>query len=232
MTTTDFLLDSLVALALGSLIGLERQVRQHPAGLRTNALVCLGAALFVAVSRLAGDANSPTRVASYVVSGVGFLGGGVILRDGLNVRGIDTAATLWCSAAVGVLAGTGYPAEAVVGALLILGLNVVFRPLARWIDAKVRAAGGETVYRMKVVCQGRQRNEVRDEVRRRVEARPKWQVGDLKVKHSKRRKRGVIEVSITLPNRDDKAVADLEDDLELRTGVMAVEWEVMPQQQS
>lgn len=230
MTTTDFLLDSAIALVLGSLIGLERQIRQHPAGLRTNALVCLGAALFVAVSRLAGDTNSPTRIASYVVSGVGFLGGGVILRDGLNVKGIDTAATLWCSAAVGVLSGMGFPAEAVIGAVLVLAINVGVRPLARRIDARVRAAGGETAYLVKVVCQAKQRGDVRDEVRRRIAARPGWVVGTVQSKHSKRRKQASVVVQVTLPARDDAAVADLEQDLELRTGVLAVEWEVMPQQ--
>jgi putative Mg2+ transporter-C (MgtC) family protein len=228
MTTTDFLLDCLLALALGSLIGLERQVRQHPAGLRTNALVCLGAALFVAVSRLAGDTGSPTRVASYVVSGVGFLGGGVILREGLTVKGVDTAATLWCSAAVGVLAGMGFPAEAVLGAVLVLAINLAVRPLARRVDAWVLAAGGETAYLLRVVCQGKQRGDVRDEVRRRIEARAGWVVGPVRSKHSKRRKQASVVVEITLPARDDAAVADLEKDLELRTGVIGVEWEVMP----
>ena len=228
MTTTDFLLDSLLALALGSLIGLERQVRQHPAGLRTNALVCVGAALFVAVSRLAGDTNSPTRVASYVVSGVGFLGGGVILREGLTVKGVDTAATLWCSAAVGVLAGMGFPTEAVAGAVLVLAINLAVRPLARRVDAWVLAAGGETTYLLKVVCQEKQRGDVRDEVRRRIEARKGWVVGPVRAKHSKRRKQASVVVEVTLPTRDDAAVADLEKDLELRTGVIGVEWEVMP----
>lgn len=229
MTTTDFFVDSLIALALGSLIGLERQVRQHPAGLRTNALVCLGAAVFVAVSRLAGDTNSPTRVASYVVSGVGFLGGGVILREGLTVKGVDTAATLWCTAAVGVLAGMGFPGEAVIAAVLVLSINLAVRPLARRVDAWVVAAGGETTYTLKVVCQGKQRGDVRDEVRRRIEARTGWIIGPVKSKHSKRRKQASVTVEVTLPTRDDAAVADLEKDLELRTGVIGVEWEVAPQ---
>ncbi|HEX4609414.1 MAG TPA: MgtC/SapB family protein, partial [Urbifossiella sp.] len=223
MSTTEFLADSALALLLGSLIGLERQIRQHPAGLRTNALVCVGAALFVAVSRLAGDTNSPTRVASYVVSGVGFLGGGVILREGLHVKGIDTAATLWCSAAAGVLAGMGFPAEAAIGAGLILGINLGVRPLARRIDARAKAAGGETTYQLRVVCVGKQRGDVRDEVRRRVAARPGWQAGTLKVKHSKRRKRASLVLAVTLPAPDDKAVEALEAELELRTGVLAVE---------
>jgi putative Mg2+ transporter-C (MgtC) family protein len=227
MTTTEFLGDAALALVLGSLIGLERQVRQHPAGLRTNALVCLGAALFVAVSRLAGDTNSPTRVASYVVSGVGFLGGGVILREGLHVKGIDTAATLWCSAAVGVLVGMGFPVEAAVGAALILGINVGVRPLVRRVD-EWALAGGETTYQVRVVCVGKLRGDVRDEVRRRVEARPGWRAGTLKVKHSKRRKRASMLLAVTLPARDDRAVEGFEAELELRTGVLAVEWELVP----
>src|SRR5277367_6021962 len=96
-----------VALLMGFAIGLERQFRQHPAGLRTNSLVCIGAALFVSLSRLITPESSPTRVAAQVVSGIGFLGGGVILREGWNVKGMNTAATLWCSAAVGTLAGSG-----------------------------------------------------------------------------------------------------------------------------
>ncbi len=75
-----FILNTSAALGMGVLIGLERQWRQHPAGLRTNALVALGAALFVSLARLMEDHGNPTRMASYVVSGLGFLGGGVILR--------------------------------------------------------------------------------------------------------------------------------------------------------
>src|SRR5579871_6440953 len=104
MTHAEFLLNMATALLLGAAIGLERECRQHTAGLRTNTLVALGAALFVSLSRLVEHESSPTRIASYVVSGLGILGGGVILREGLNVRGLNTAATLWCSGAVGVLA--------------------------------------------------------------------------------------------------------------------------------
>src|SRR5882724_9220042 len=93
-----------VALGLGAAIGFEREYGNHPAGLRTNALVAGGAALFaLAVADMApGDG---ARVLAQIVSGVGFLGGGVILRDGMNVKGLTTAATLWCAAAVGMLAG-------------------------------------------------------------------------------------------------------------------------------
>lgn len=99
-TIFDFSGRAAIALALGALIGAERQWHQRMAGLRTNALVALGAALFELYAVLLEGSNAvdPTRIAAYVVSGVGFLGAGVILRDGVNVRGINTAATVWCSA--------------------------------------------------------------------------------------------------------------------------------------
>ena len=108
MSELTFGLNVGAALLMGILIGAERQWRQHPAGLRTNALVALGAGLFVSLSLLMKDEGSPTRIASYVVSGLGFLGGGVILREGLNVRGLNTAATIWCNGAIGSLCGAGF----------------------------------------------------------------------------------------------------------------------------
>jgi putative Mg2+ transporter-C (MgtC) family protein len=88
MPLLSFTLNIGAALLMGMVIGLERQFRQHPAGLRTNTLVCVGAALFVSVGLLIDHESSPTRVAAQVVSGIGFLGGGVILREGFNVRGM------------------------------------------------------------------------------------------------------------------------------------------------
>jgi putative Mg2+ transporter-C (MgtC) family protein len=111
LSVADFALRLGVGVGCGALIGLERQWRARMAGLRTNALVAAGATLFVLYA-VATEDSSPTRVASYVVSGIGFLGGGVILREGVNVRGLNTAATLWCSAAVGLLAGSGHPLHA------------------------------------------------------------------------------------------------------------------------
>jgi putative Mg2+ transporter-C (MgtC) family protein len=111
MALWAFVLNTGAALLMGVAIGLERQWRQHSAGLRTNALVALGAALFVSLSILMDDTHSPTRIASYVVSGLGFLGGGVILRNGLTVKGLNTAATIWCSGAVGTSVGSELPAE-------------------------------------------------------------------------------------------------------------------------
>ncbi|WP_369386755.1 MgtC/SapB family protein [Streptomyces sp. CG1] len=134
LTTFDFALRLAVGVACGALIGVERQWRARMAGLRTNALVAVGATLFVLYSEAVGDAGSPTRVASYVVSGIGFLGGGVILREGGGVRGLNTAATLWCSAAVGVLAASGRLALCLIGTATVLAVHVLLRPAGRLID--------------------------------------------------------------------------------------------------
>lgn len=134
----------LIAIALGAAIGLERQWRLRTAGIRTNALVAAGSALFVMVGANALDNPhaDPTRVAAQVVSGIGFLGAGVILRDGLNIRGLTTAATLWCAAAIGSLAGAGLELVGVIGAVAIIGTNTLLRPLSRFIN---RRTGESTV---------------------------------------------------------------------------------------
>lgn len=161
-----------VALVLGGLIGAERQWRSRMAGLRTNALVALGAALFELLALLL--ARSPTagiehgavdftRVTAYVVSGVGFLGAGVIIRDGVNVRGINTAATIWCSAAVGALCGNGYVLEAALGAIAVLAGHLILRPVAHRIDRQPidEASEVETAYRFEAICRAADEAHVR-----------------------------------------------------------------------
>lgn len=154
-----------VALVLGAVVGLERQWRQRTAGLRTNALVSLGAALFELFAVLLAGAHGvdPTRIAAYVVSGIGFLGGGVILRDGVTVRGINTAATIWCSAAVGVLAGAGYLPFAAIGAGLILLAHLGLRPLARRVDGLPASTQTEieTSYSFRAVCRVADQSHIR-----------------------------------------------------------------------
>ncbi|RZQ64649.1 MgtC/SapB family protein [Amycolatopsis suaedae] len=138
MTAAEMLLRLGTGVTLGALIGIERQFRARMAGLRTNALVAAGATLFVVLSAhgFTGDTADPTRVAAQIVSGVGFLGGGVILREGLTVRGLNTAATLWCSAAVGSLAGAGLYLEAAAGTLVVVAVHLVLRPLGRVVERR------------------------------------------------------------------------------------------------
>jgi putative Mg2+ transporter-C (MgtC) family protein len=115
-----------VAFALGAIVGFERQQRQGLTSARTNTLVSVGAAQFVMLSTLIGSGD-PTRIAAQVVSGIGFLGAGVILRTGFHIRGLNTAATLWGVAAVGSLAGAGFLLHAAIGAASILLANLILR---------------------------------------------------------------------------------------------------------
>lgn len=128
-----------VALGCGAVIGSERQVRQRMAGLRTNALVALGAASFVIFSGLYPDEVSPTRVAAQIVSGIGFLGAGIIFRDGFNVHGLNTAATLWCSAGVGMMAGHGAWEHALLLTAMVVFVNLGLRPLVKLLKRYTNA---------------------------------------------------------------------------------------------
>ncbi len=134
VSLADSTLSLTTAFILGSLIGLERQYRQRTAGLRTNVLVAVGAAIFVDLAnRLNGHAGA-IGVISYVVSGIGFLGAGVIMREEGNVRGLNTAATLWGSAAVGACAGADMLLEALLGATFVLASNTLLRPVVDRIN--------------------------------------------------------------------------------------------------
>ena len=159
-----FLLRVTAALILGALIGSERQLRQRLTGLRTNALVSTGACLFVLMTQSApGIAHDASRIAAYVVSGIGFLGGGVIMRDGLNVRGLNTAATLWCTAAVGVLCSMGLLLEAAIGTLIVLCANILLRELTRSINRQTLVPAAEAVqhYTVQITCLAQDEVQVR-----------------------------------------------------------------------
>lgn len=135
ITTGEFLIRLGVAAILGIAIGFERQWRQRAAGLHTSSLVAIGAALFALLDTLL-KAGDTTRIVAGVVTGVGFLAGGVILRSGLNVTGLNTAATIWATAAVGALAGFGLTVPATAGAGVVILLNLLLQPLAAAIDAR------------------------------------------------------------------------------------------------
>lgn len=156
MVSLEFFIRIIFAFILGAAIGLERQQRQRMAGVRTNVLVSLGAFLFVTLSTMIEGEGSPTRMAAQVVSGIGFLGAGVIIRQGTNIRGLNTAATLWCAAAIGVLTSVGFIAEAVVGTLFILFANIYLRIIIKKINLPSTSRGDddqeEIHYRIKVRC--------------------------------------------------------------------------------
>jgi putative Mg2+ transporter-C (MgtC) family protein len=137
----EMILRLLAALAAGALIGYERSFHGRPAGLRTHVLVCLASALLMLVTvyedhwvRTTGDSRlDPTRMAQGIMTGIGFLGAGVIVKEGLNVRGLTTAASIWITAGIGVLAGVGLYLPLVVSVILTLAVLGVFR----WIEMRV-----------------------------------------------------------------------------------------------
>jgi putative Mg2+ transporter-C (MgtC) family protein len=150
-----------LALAVGSAIGFERQWQQKMAGLRTNALVALGAGGFVVYSSLVGQGD-PTRVAAQVVSGIGFLGAGIILREGINIHGLNTAATLWCSAMAGTFAGGGFYGLSFAAAGFVIVTNIFLRPLVRQINQRTQVSNEtETHYTIEVTCKGTEEAHMR-----------------------------------------------------------------------
>jgi len=168
-------LDTVVSLSaafvLGMLIGAERQYRQRTAGLRTTVLVALGAAAFVDLAmRLEGTAGA-IRVIAYVVSGIGFLGAGVIMKEGMNVRGLNTAATLWGSAAVGACAGADMIAEAALVATFVIFGNTLLRPLVNAINRiPLDERALEATYEVVVTTRAEALAEIRDTLVEYLEA--------------------------------------------------------------
>jgi len=145
-----FIVNLLCCLAFSFLIGIERQWRRRIIGLRTNVLVCIGAFLFVTFSVQTNN-NDISRIAAQVVSGIGFLGAGIILKDGTNVKGLNTAATLWCDAAIGVLCAGGLIVEAAIGTFCILFSNIFLRFVTKKM-IKATTQEKET-YLIKINCE-------------------------------------------------------------------------------
>ncbi|MFS8897124.1 MgtC/SapB family protein [Synechococcus sp. R3-13] len=231
MTWIDFTLRLAVAFVLGSLIGLERQWRQRMAGLRTNTLVATGAALFVMLSVLTPDESSPTRIAAQVVSGIGFLAGGVILKEGASVRGLNTAATIWCAAAVGAFAGAGYIPQAAIGAGAVLISNVVLRPLGYRINQQpLKGTELELVYECSFICKSQAEAHIRALLLQGIapthlKLRALYSE-DLEDKPDLVR----VEAELVTQTRDDQALELVVSRLSLEPGVITARWRIIEQE--
>ena len=139
MTFLEFSIRLFSAFSAGLLIGFERQWNQKDAGLRTITLVTIGSALYVLLSIVITEPHGDvTRIIGQVVTGIGFLGAGIIFKEGINIYGLTTAATVWCSSAIGCLAATGLYLETLVGTIFILIVNAVLSPLDNWLSRRVK----------------------------------------------------------------------------------------------
>ncbi len=229
MDATNFCLHSGAAALMGTAIGIERQWGQHPAGLRTNALVAFGGCLFVSVPQLLGGTPGPSHLAGQLATGIGFLGGGVILREGATVRGLNTAATLWCSAALGALAGAGLLPEAVAGTLGVLLLNLALRPLTDWINRRLRRAKNvETIYRLRVVTRVGQDSIARVMLCRFFHDHPTMTIQGVGVQDGGVAGQAVVVADVHSEQRDERTIEELMGVLNNDASVLSVGWERVP----
>jgi putative Mg2+ transporter-C (MgtC) family protein len=226
--TYDFI-DTLVSLTtafiLGTLIGAERQYRQRTAGLRTNVLVAVGAAAFVDLAMRLSGADGAVRVIAYVVSGIGFLGAGVIMKQGMDVRGLNTAATLWASAAVGSCAGADMVAQAAALTVFVIAGNTLLRPLVNAINRiPLDEQASEATYYFKLAVTAEALPDMRDRLVEKLES-AKYPVADVNVVELGD---DLLEIVATLvstaidPNELNAVVTDLQ----RQPGVRHATWEV------
>ena len=153
MDYSEFTVGLLVCFFLSFILGIERQYRRRSLGLRTMILIAIGSYLFVSFSfMLSGYNLDATRIASQVVAGIGFFGAGVILKDNEKnkVRGLTTAATMWCDAAIGVLCAGGFIKEAIVAALFVLFANIVLRYINHFINDKTKNKSISEIFNVKI----------------------------------------------------------------------------------
>lgn len=211
------------AFLLGGLIGFERQWRQRLAGLRTNTLVALGAAIFVLFAGLFPGESSPTRVAAQIVSGIGFMGAGIIFKEGLNVRGLNTAATLWCSAAIGALCGAGFFFHALIATMFVIAVNGVLRPLVRLIERQSFAGGQlESAYAISIICHGEAEAHVRALLLRDLAG--VLHIRDLESTNIEDTNRVQVSATVRADTRQDRVLEQIIGRLSLEPLVTSARW--------
>ena len=226
----DFVTRLFAALLLGAVVGLERQWRQRIAGTRTNALVAAGASAFVMCAFLVRTPNTnEAQIVSYVVSGVGFLGAGVIFKDGGAVRGLNTAATLWCSAAIGAVCGLGQLLYGVCVAVAVLITNVVLRPIAyRLHPIQHVGVEEEVTYLCELVCRAEDEAHIRPLLVQTMAQNPLTLVG-LKSEDIEGTAKMKVVAHIRSLGRQDQVLEQLIARLSFEPSVSSVSWSMTAQ---
>lgn len=223
MSISDFTIRILMAMVFGLVIGLERQLTGHPAGIRTNILVAMGACMFTLFSFLVNNVDM-TRIAAQVVTGVGFICTGIIFKVGFNIKGLDTAATIWCTAAIGVLTSSGYIAFAAIATAMLVVVNLILRPLINRTDKLVQLNEAVDSYRISVICHSTQAVAVRALIQDTIgHTRLHW-----KKFETKEQSNGTTIVELTLLSIDrryDDVIEDIVGSLGAADGVLAATWE-------
>lgn len=227
MPVLDFLWRLGAALLMGTAIGLERQWRQRMAGTRTNALVAAGASAFVMCGYMVRDASrGEAMIVPYVVSGVGFLGAGVIFKDSGSVRGLNTAATIWCSAAIGAITGLGNPLQALVLTIAVLSTNLILRRLAyRLYPAQSSSGEQDVLYGFELVCRPEDEAHMRALMMQGISGTP-LALTALRSEDIEGTDKMKVTARIRGVGRQAQALEQLVARLSLERGVSSVSWAV------
>lgn len=230
MTYTEFITRLGIALALGALIGIERQYRQKSAGLRTNTLVSLGAASFILLSEsLTDNWGDPSRIAGQIVTGIGFLGAGVIMKSGFNIQGLNTAATIWCSAAVGSLTGAGLIVEAAIIAVAVSLIHVALRPAGLFLNRfnfSNTDNNNTPLFRVTVVCKEQVENNLRVQILNEVRKHSTLQLRSVRSSDDDSRNLSIIDAFVLANGKQEPLIENLVSNLTMELGVSEVSWEV------
>lgn len=234
MLFSTFAARLLLAATLGALVGLERQWRQRSAGLRTNTLVSLGSAAFILLSlSLTDDAGDTSRVAGQIVTGIGFLGAGVIMKTGLNIQGLNTAATIWCSAAVGTLAGSGLYWQAAFTAFVIIVTHIVLRPVGIKLS-RMPLQQEELelyIYNLQLKCREQVENHLRVLMLSQIKNEEHLQLRSLRSSNNGNLAYVYIEAQVVATGPHDQELEKIAARLTLEYGVTEVLWEKQTQAQ-
>jgi putative Mg2+ transporter-C (MgtC) family protein len=232
MSPIEFAIKLAIAFGLGAVIGFERQWQHRSAGLRTNTLVALGSAAFVLISEvIMGKGGDPTRVAGQIVVGVGFLGSGVIMREGFNVQGLNTAATIWCSAAVGCLAGFGLFAEAAMTASAVVLAHLTLRPLGKLLNRRPLQRGEmNSSYYLIITADKVQESTIRERVMELVSNSEHIALNILK-SAAKSPSQSLISAEILTRKPEERIIEGITAKMLLEKGVQEAHWEVRSHEQ-
>jgi len=228
MEFLDFVLRLFAGALLGAAVGIERHWRQKSAGLRTNTLVSLGATAFILLSiEIGGDATG--RIASYVVSGIGFLGAGVIMKDGLNVQGLNTAATIWCSAAVGTLSGMGLFPQATMVAVTIMLTHIILRPIGIKLNRLtfIKSPNVPTDYLVTIKCLTEIENPIRVLLMKMLDDNAKLLLQSLASDETQDATKVVITAIIKSATQQDSQIERVASRLTIEEKVIKVSWEII-----
>lgn len=202
MSLEQFIVYLLICFFLSFFIGIERQYRHRSVGLRTTILVAIGSYLFVSFSVLLNGYNiDVTRIAAQIVTGIGFLGAGVILKDGVKIRGLTTAATLWCTASIGVLCASGFILEAISGTVIILFSNVFLRYVNKIVNQKSRYEQTSEEFKVTITSsKDRTKELIKD-----ITSNTKFNINKLDVK------KNTIILNITFFKSEEKQITEFID---------------------